>query len=75
MCNAKCDDGYKGTDLDLTCKNYLTPVDLKKNDIGRAMIHAETEDFKEDQSSKNIMEHRAQPLTNRQKEIGSSAPF
>jgi len=77
MRNMITDDGpgMSQADFDLTCKKYLTPVDLKKIDIGGGMIHGETEDFKEDQSAKIVLAHRAQPLTNRQKEIGSSAPF
>ncbi|MEQ8666069.1 MAG: cyclic nucleotide-binding domain-containing protein [Rhodospirillales bacterium] len=56
-------------------KIYLTPVDLKKVDIGGGMIHGEVEDFESDESDKIILAHRSEPLTNKQKEIGSSAPF
>ncbi|MCF6290573.1 MAG: cyclic nucleotide-binding domain-containing protein [Desulfobacterales bacterium] len=53
----------------------LHPVALKKIDIGAGMIHGTTEDFKEDPSDRIILAHTAVPLTTRQKEIGSSAPF
>jgi hemerythrin len=56
-------------------KSYLTPVDLKKLDIGGGMIHGDAEDFAEDASRKILLAHTALPLTNRQKEIGSGAPF
>ncbi len=67
--------GISQADFDLACKNYLTPVDLKKIDIGGGMIHGEVEDFKTDESAKVVLAHRSEPLTNSQKEIGSSAPF
>jgi len=69
------DPGISQTDFDLACKNYLTKVNLKKIDIGGGMIHGEVEDFKDDESKKIVLAHRSDPLTNRQKEIGSSAPF
>ena len=55
--------------------DYLTPVDLKKLDIGGGMIHGDAEDFEDDHSGKIVLAHTALPLTNRQKEIGSGAPF
>ncbi len=58
-----------------TRETYLSPVDLKKVDIGGGMIHGEVEDFKDDKSDKIVLAHRSEPLTNQQKEIGSSAPF
>lgn len=57
------------------CANYLEPVDLKKLDIGGGMIHGNAEDFAHDKSGKILLAHTALPLTNRQKEIGSGAPF
>ena len=54
---------------------YLTPADLKKIDIGTSMIHGRAEDFEEDRSNRIILAHTALSLNNRQKEIGSSAPF
>jgi len=67
--------GMSQADFDLACKNYLTPVNLKKIDIGGGMIHGEVEDFIDDESDKIVLAHRSEPLTNKQKEIGSSAPF
>jgi len=67
--------GMSQADVDLTREYYLTPVDLKKIDIGGGMIHGEVEDFKDDVSDKIVLAHRSEPLTNKQKEIGSSAPF
>ncbi len=60
---------------DTVAQSYLTPVDLKKLDIGGGMIHGDAEDFAEDKSEKIILAHTALPLSNRQKEIGSGAPF
>ncbi|MFK5984856.1 MAG: cyclic nucleotide-binding domain-containing protein [Pseudomonadota bacterium] len=54
---------------------YLTFMDLKKIDIGGGMIHGNAEDFCDDKTQRIILAHTAFPLTNRQKEIGSSAPF
>jgi hemerythrin len=64
-------DGFDQKIID----NYLAPVDLKKIDIGTNMIHGEATDFEEDRSNRIILAHTAIPLTNEQKEIGSSAPF
>ncbi|MEZ7880170.1 MAG: cyclic nucleotide-binding domain-containing protein [Rhodospirillales bacterium] len=61
--------------FDSTKEQYLAEVDLKKIDIGGGMIHGEVEDFADDQSDKIVLAHRSEPLTNKQKEIGSSAPF
>lgn len=54
---------------------YLTPLTLKKIDIGGGMIHGSAEDFRDDPSKRIILAHTARQLTVRQKEIGSSAPF
>jgi len=67
--------GISQADFDQTRAHYLTHVDLKKVDIGGGMIHGEVEDFKDDMSGKIVLAHRSEPLTNKQKEIGSSAPF
>ncbi len=56
-------------------QEYLTPVDLKKIDIGGGLIHGNAEDFRNDKSQRIILAHTAQPLTAEQKAIGSSAPF
>lgn len=67
--------GMSEQDFERVRAYYLTPVDLKKIDIGGGMIHGEAMDFEGDQSKKIVLAHRAAPLTNKQKEIGSSAPF
>jgi hemerythrin len=56
-------------------ENYLEVVDLKKIDIGGGMIHGNTEDFRNDESGKIVLAHTAKTLTNKQKEVGSSAAF
>jgi len=56
-------------------EEYLTPMNLKKIDIGGGMIHGDAEDFYNDQTQRIILAHTALPLKDRQKEIGSSAPF
>lgn len=56
-------------------KDYLTPTDVKKLDIGGGMIHGKAEDFRHDRSTKILLAHTALPLTDRQKEIGAGAPF
>lgn len=61
--------------FDQVWDNYLTPVNLKKLDIGGGMIHGMAEDFRNDQSNKIVLAHTALPLTDQQKEIGSGAPF
>lgn len=55
--------------------NYLEVADLKKIDIGGGMIHGNTEDFRNDESTKIVLAHTANPLTSKQKEVGSSAAF
>jgi len=60
---------------DAVAQDYLTPVDLKKLDIGGGMIHGDAEDFANDRSGKIVLAHTALPLTDRQKEIGVAAPF
>ncbi|MFC1591047.1 MBL fold metallo-hydrolase [Thermodesulfobacteriota bacterium] len=56
-------------------KEYLTPVDLKKIDVGGGLIHGNAKDYVHDASNKIILSHSALPLTNSQKEIGSNATF
>ncbi len=60
---------------DQVVADYLSPLDLKKLDIGGGMIHGDAEDFAQDRSGKIVLAHTALPLTPRQKEIGSGAPF
>ncbi|MEO5334010.1 MAG: cyclic nucleotide-binding domain-containing protein [Magnetococcus sp. YQC-5] len=54
---------------------YLTPATIKKLDIGGGLIHGTAEDFRDDRSDHIILCHTALPLTGKQREIGSSAPF
>ena len=56
-------------------KDYMQRLDLKKIDAGGGMIHGEAEDFRGDRSGKLILAHKAGDFTEREKEIGSSAPF
>lgn len=56
-------------------EQYLTPVNLKKVDVGGGLIHGEAKDFTSDRSDKLVLAHTAQPLTLAQREIGSSASF
>ena len=53
----------------------LTPVNVKKIDIGGGLIHGRAEDFSSDASGKLYLSHTSLPLTDSQKEIGSSAAF
>ncbi|MEN6327970.1 MAG: cyclic nucleotide-binding domain-containing protein [Syntrophomonas sp.] len=54
---------------------YLTPVTLKKIDVGGGIIHGNAEDFKDDASGKIILSHTALPFSDRQKVIGDAATF
>ena len=54
---------------------YFSKVQVKKIDIGASEIHGNAEDFERDDSDRLILAHTKKPLTDRQKEIGSSAPF
>jgi hemerythrin len=56
-------------------KEYLTPVNLKKLDIGGGMIHGMAKDFKDDTSDRILLSHVARDLTLEEKEIGSNAPY
>jgi hemerythrin len=56
-------------------ERYLTPVDIKKLDVGGGLIHGVAEDFEKDASKKILLAHTALKLTDKQKEIGSGAPF
>lgn len=54
---------------------YLTPVDLKKIDIGGGLIHGDATDFKTDASQRILLAHRSGELHASEKEIGSNAAF
>jgi hemerythrin len=60
---------------DFVHAEYLTPATLKKIDVGGGLIHGKAEDFKDDSSDKIILSHTALSFTNKEKEIGSRAPF
>jgi len=68
-------DGISPATRDRFRKEMLEPLDLKKVDAGGGLIHGKPEDFSTDSSRKIIMSHSAVPLTEAQKEIGSSAAF
>lgn len=54
---------------------YLTPVDLKKIDVGGGLIHGVAEDYSSDTSKKIVLAHTEGYLSLKQREIGSSAAF
>lgn len=56
-------------------KEYLTRVHIKKIDVGGGLIHGDAEDFNDDPSEKIFLSHTSTDLSNKQKEIGSGAPF
>ncbi|MEX2443534.1 MAG: cyclic nucleotide-binding domain-containing protein [Alkalispirochaeta sp.] len=56
-------------------KNYLTPTDVKKLDIGGGMIHGVAEDFRDDASDRIVLSHKSDPLTMSEKEIGADTAF
>jgi len=58
-----------------TKKEYLKAYNLKKIDIGGGLIHGKSDDFRDDKSDKIVLAHVSRPLTIREKEIGSDAPF
>ncbi|HIJ22224.1 MAG: MBL fold metallo-hydrolase [Gammaproteobacteria bacterium] len=67
--------GLKAETIAKIKNDYLEPANTKKIDIGGGMIHGDIEDFAGDLSEKIILSHSAVPYTDRQKEIGSGAPF
>lgn len=72
------DPGLSGITLEyyeMVKQIYLTPVTLKKIDIGGGMIHGDAEDFRNDTSGKIILSHTAEKLTDRQQVIGDTASF
>ncbi len=60
---------------DAFTQKMLTPVNVKKIDIGGGLIHGRAEDFSSDASGKVYLSHTSSPLTDSQKEIGSCASF
>ena len=64
-----------GSRIDAINDQYFSSVHIKKIDIGASEIHGIADDFQDDKSERLILAHTKTPLTNLQKEIGSSAPF
>jgi hemerythrin len=69
------ENGISQEFFDIVQAEYLTPATLKKIDVGGGLIHGKAADFKNDPSEKIILSHTAQSFTNKEKEIGSRAPF
>ncbi len=67
--------GLKQSTIEKVKRDYLEPANTKKIDIGGGMIHGDIEDFAHDESDRIILSHSAAPYSDRQKEIGSGAPF
>lgn len=55
--------------------DYLSPVQVKKIDIGGGLIHGKATDFKDDKSDKIILAHTAHKLTQEEKIIGCGVTF
>jgi len=54
---------------------YKQKLDLKKIDIGGGIIHGNSQDFIDDQSSKIVLAHNSTKLTKDDKRVGSSSLF
>jgi len=68
-------NGISQAFYDICTQKMLTPVNVKKIDIGGGLIHGRAEDFAGDASGKVFLSHTSAPLTDAQKEIGSCAAF
>jgi hemerythrin len=68
-------NGLSRDRYDAFTQKMLTPVNVKKIDIGGGLIHGRAEDFSSDASGKVYLSHTSLPLTDSQKEIGSCAAF
>ena len=55
--------------------DYLSPVQVKKIDIGGGIIHGKAEDFKDDKSEKIILAHTAHKLSEEEQLIGCGVTF
>jgi len=53
----------------------LSPVDIKKIDVGGGLIHGKAEDFAQDASIRRLLSHTSAPLTEEQKKVGTAAVF
>ncbi|HPD79623.1 MAG TPA: cyclic nucleotide-binding domain-containing protein [Spirochaetia bacterium] len=58
-----------------TKSSYLMFADVKKIDAGGGMIHGSVLDFEQDDSTKILIAHKSEPLTDKEREIGSDAVF
>ena len=61
--------------VERTKAEYLTPVDVKKIDIGGGLIHGQAKDFADDKSKKLILCHIDREFSQQEKEIGEGAPY
>ena len=61
--------------VERTKEAYLTPVDVKKIDIGGGLIHGQAKDFATDKSKKLILCHIDRDFTQQEKVIGEGAPY
>jgi hemerythrin len=60
---------------DAVIAKLLTPVDIKKIDVGGGLIHGKAEDFASDASGKRLLSHTSVPLTEDQRKVGGTAQF
>ena len=56
-------------------EDYLSPVQVKKIDIGGGIIHGKAKDFLTDKSDKIILAHTAHTLTKDEEKIGCGVTF
>ena len=68
-------NGISQAFYDVCTQKMLTPVNVKKIDVGGGLIHGRAEDFAGDASGKVYLSHTSAPLTDAQKEVGSCAAF
>lgn len=69
------DAGVSRAFFDKIREEYMTSAEIKKLDVGEGLIHGDAEDFRTDESKKILLSHTSQELTDRQKQLGSSAAF
>jgi len=68
-------DGISENFRDKVLSEYSRPVDIKKIDTGRGLIHGCAEDFVKDRSNKLLLSHTEGELSTSDREIGSMASF
>ncbi|UCH10619.1 MAG: cyclic nucleotide-binding domain-containing protein, partial [Fidelibacterota bacterium] len=71
----KAEYGISAESVEKIKSDYLTPAEIKKLDIGGGLIHGNAEDFRGDKSEKILLAHTSRKLNEKEKEIGSGAPF